>query len=143
MIISSANTANYTLQLSHASHNPADGATYYFGGVPSSIPGSTDGNFRIYIPKTGTIKAVYGNYRIATTNGTTENSTLSVRVNSTTSTTISSTVQFTTTVGSYNNAALSIPVVAGDFIEIVWLCPTWATNPVAVFNNCVVYIETT
>jgi hypothetical protein len=43
-----------------------------------------------------------------------------------------------TTTGS---AALSVPVAAGDYFQILWTTPVWTTNPSAVRLAVTVYIQ--
>jgi len=41
----------------------------------------------------------------------------------------------------WSNTSLSIAVVAGDYIEIKEVCPTWSTNPATVTRTGIIYIE--
>jgi len=41
----------------------------------------------------------------------------------------------------FNNNALNIAVVEGDYIEMKLVCPTWSTNPTAVLIGGTLYIE--
>jgi len=41
----------------------------------------------------------------------------------------------------FSNAALSIPVVVGDYFEIKSVQPTWSTNPLTTIYSGYVYIE--
>lgn len=130
----------YCLQFSGGQFNPNDATTYYFGINPQSS-GVTDGVNRIYIPRAGTITACYLVFDNSGTLGTTETSTLSIRLNNTTDYTVSSSVANNVRPTVYNNTALNIAVAAGDYIELKWACPTWSTNPTQVRLQAVVNIQ--
>lgn len=130
----------YVIEAVGTSLAPADGLTYYFGSQ-STGPTNTADVSRLYIPKAGKVKAIYLFFRNAGTLSTSETSTLNFRLNNTTSTLISSAVTFTAASNAFSNTALSISVVAGDYFEIEWVCPTWVTNPTATISSAIVYIE--
>jgi hypothetical protein len=134
----------YTLQCGAATLSPLDASTYYFGGAHNlTLAAGTEGLSRIYIPKAGTVKAVYLYFTRTGTQGSSEQSTVSFRLNATTDTTIVSTLQTDNASGfnAYSNAAMSVAVVAGDFFELKWVTPTWTTNPTTVRLMATVYIE--
>lgn len=133
----------YVLQAAGASFSPTDATTYYFGGLPSVVPTTSAAIERLYIPKSGVIKAAYVFFN--QTSGTNETSTINIRVNNTTDYAISSAITNDSTVTAFNNPSLNsgagIPVNAGDYIEIKWVCPTWATNPTGVRPTVILYVE--
>jgi hypothetical protein len=135
-----APAAGYTLQAFANSTSPGDGSTQYFGSRPAATLGSQN-NQRIYIPKAGTIKAIYLFFANTGTLGSNETSTASLRLNSTTDTTISAAITNDAAQTAFSNNSLSIPVVAGDYFEIKMVWATWATNPTNVVPSAVVYIE--
>lgn len=116
--------------------SPADATTYYtgFGSMTTTAAAR-----RIYIPKSGTIKAVYG--FVVCTAGSNEAVSLYVRLNNTTDTTITTTLDLSSNTVAFNATGLSTAVVAGDYIELKMVCPTWATNPTGVNFAVQVYIE--
>ena len=120
--------------------NPADATNYYCGSRINIVLDTTAALARVYIPKAGTITAASGYFQYA--NGTTELSTIYIRLNNTTSTAISAAVNLSSTPSVYTNSALSIAVVAGDYIELHWLTPTWATNPTAVEMDFNIFVQT-
>jgi len=124
----------------HASAS-ADATTYYMGSTYVTSLQTTAGRHRIYIPKAGTIKKAWIMFGVNGTLGTTETSTVSIRLNDTTDTTVSSAVTLDTAFNVFSNTALSIAVVEGDYIEFKWVAPTWATNPTSVNFRGEVYIE--
>ena len=75
------------------------------------------------------------------TAGTTETSTASIRLNNTTDTTISSAVNLSSNPYAVSNTSLNVAVVAGDYIEIKWVTPTWVTNPTGVSGSAMIVIE--
>lgn len=130
----------YTLQYSAAAFNPADATVYYIGGNYQSA-GSTAGVVRIYIPKAGQIK--YANFFVYNggTLGTSETSTAAIRLNNTIDVTISSSVTTSATTQNFSNNALSTDVVEGDYIEVKWTAPTYATNPTSIRISGTIYIQ--
>lgn len=124
---------SYTLQThSAAGSNVADNTTYYSGGGPLSFS-ATAGVRRLYIPTAGIIKSAYCTFNNGV-NGTAETSSLYIRVNNTTDYLVSNAVVNNATFTYVLNDALSIPVVAGDYIEYKWVTPAWATNPTSVYG---------
>lgn len=130
----------YTLQFAAAATSPSDAQTLYLGAPTAATLGS-QGFQRIYIPKTGTVKAIYVNFANTGTLGSNETSTIYFRLNQTTDTTISSSVTNDSADTAFNNTGLSIAVSAGDYFEIKWITPTWGTNPTNVRVSGTVYIE--
>jgi len=130
----------YSEQFGFGQFNPNDAANYYGGGQVQSS-GTTAGVSRIYIPKTGTIKVCYVVFDNAGTLGSSESSTISIRVENTTDYTVSSTVTNDSRPTVFSNTSMSVPVTAGQYIEIKWFTPTWATNPTSVRLSGTIYIE--
>lgn len=128
----------YTLPFQALTSGPADGATIYMGMQPRA-PVTTAGQQKIRIPKAGTIKYAYI-YSRAGTAGTGENWSAYVRLNNTTDTLIQ-TLGVTTNERIWENSGLSVAVVAGDYIEIKFVNPTWVTNPLTWVPGGFVYIE--
>jgi len=116
----------YTLGVQALTYNPADGVTRYFGMIPRA-PTLTGGTSRVYIRRAGTITGaeIYG---YSSTAGSGEAWSLYVRVNNTTNYLIA-TVSAATNGRVFSNTALNITVASGDYVEIVSVQPTWATNP--------------
>jgi len=135
-------TSNYVIQAgSGVNLSPADATTYYTGCFNAQAPTTTADRTRCYIPKTGTVKVIYGVIWVATTLGSSETSTINFRLNNTTDTAISSSVVANAVTTTFSNTGLSIAVTAGNYFELKWVCPTWATNPTAVRVAAMVYIE--
>lgn len=124
----------FTIPFFPAVLSPADAATYYIGAgsiAPSTTATNQDISFGYNMTVIGAIIMASGN----TASGTTENSTMSIR-NTTTST--SSTIGTfqtngsTTVVINTTITGLSINVDAAQSFCLQWLAPTWVTNPTAV-----------
>ena len=115
--------------------DPADATTYYLGNSQRATASAhaTAQLGKVHIPLAGTIVAIYVTFDQTGTTGTTETSTASIRLNQTSDTTISAVVQNDANIEVFSNTGLSITVVAGDYIEVKWVTPTWVTNPTAVF----------
>lgn len=110
-----------------ASFNPADAATYWFGGS-----GNASASGRGYAsPITGAIKSATVRTYAGGAAGTTETSTITVTVNGSDVATISAAVIVDAT-HTYTVTGLNVAVTLGDLVEMKWVCPTWATNPTTV-----------
>jgi len=131
--------SNYALIVHSASQSTTtDSQTMYWGGFPV-VPSTTAARWRVYIPKAGTIKAARI-YSYAGTAGSNENWSMYIRKNNTSDTLIQ-TLAANTNDRVWANDALSIAVVAGDYIEIKEIQPAWGTNPATVTRTGVIYIE--
>ena len=115
-----------------------DAATVYIGGRWGNATTSA-GTVKVRVPKAGTIKATYL-HMVSTTAGSNEAWPAYVRVNDTTDYLID-TVSVSATQREWNNASMSASVAAGDFVEVKFVNPTWATNPVNVTIGGHIYIE--
>jgi hypothetical protein len=112
------------------SASPADATTYYFTPVLGNLP-TVAASVKMRIPRAGVIRKVYidGNCTV----GTSETSTMSIRLNDTTDTTITSAAAFNATPFAFSNTAMTVTVSAGDYITVKWVTPSpgWVTNPTA------------
>lgn len=116
------------------SANPADATTYFLAMSQAMTTYTASGNAdtRLYIPITGTITKCYGTATVSGTLGSAGSSTVAIRLNNSSDTTVTSSLSMTTADNAFSNAGLSISVTAGDYIEFKVTTPTWATNPLAV-----------
>lgn len=119
-------TGGYTLNVWGTTYSIIDAETDYIG-FASATPTTTAAHRKMYIPVAGTI-IIAELFFACNTAGTNENWSAYIRLNDTTDTLIQ-TVGVSATSRTWTNSALSIAVVAGDFIEIKIINPTWATNP--------------
>lgn len=124
----------------HANNwNPSDSTTRYWGSH-GQTPQATEGLAPVYIMKPGTIKAAEILAWASTAWGTNEDWSMYLRLNGASDTLIA-TVSLAAAVRRFANAALSIPVTAGDYFEIKVVCPTWVTNPTGVYLGGRFYVE--
>lgn len=112
---------------------PVQNTNYYFGApvqVSTSSMTTTATRRRFYFPSAGTITKAYVTVvNDGGTAGTSETSTLYIRLNNSTDTSISSSI-VTNSTGTFNNTGLSLAVSAGDYIELKWATPTtYSTAP--------------
>lgn len=129
----------YCLNVRAASQSTTtDSQTLYWGGMIVA-PSTTANRWRVYCPKAGTIKAAYI-FSYAGTAGTAEAWPMSIRKNNTTDYLIQS-LTVATNDRVWQNQALSISVVAGDYLEIKEVTPAWVTNPATVTRTGQIYIE--
>ncbi len=133
--------SSYALQCGLSSLNtPADSTTYYmapFGSSATTISGAP----KIFIPKTGTIRQCYGVFSVQGTLGTSENITIAIRLNDTTNTNVTTTLQATAIQNPISNAAVNMAVTAGDYITFMVITPAWATNPTTCQFNVTIFIS--
>jgi hypothetical protein len=129
----------YVLTFTGGQFNPASSTTYYFGNQAGASPSTTQGREVIYVPKAGTIK-VGDVMTYASTAGSGESWTFSVAVNNGTPTTIQA-LSSATNIRHWRNAALSIAVAAGDYVEILTTTPSFSVNPASMNWGANLYIE--
>jgi hypothetical protein len=128
----------YAINVQALTSSPADTTAFYFGTKPAAIT-TTAGQNKIYIRKPGTLK-IAEIYTYAGTAGTNEAVSMYVRVNNTTDYLIS-TLSVSANERIFTNSALSIPLAAGDYVEIKCVPPAWATNPLTFICGGYIYIE--
>lgn len=116
-----------------------DGQTLYWGGNPTAAATTAAGVSSICIPKTGTITAVLAWAYASSAVGSAENWPLYIRLNDTTDYLVTEYID-ALTYRKWSNTGMSVPVVAGDVIELKNVNPTWATNPNTVAFGAAVYI---
>src|SRR6185295_8942017 len=104
--------------------NPADATTYFLQQSITTINNTASGNAatRYYITRAGTIKKVYG--VVTCTTGSSNATTIALRLNNTTDTNVTTSLNLSASPATFNNTALSITVAAGDYIEFKLICPT-------------------
>ena len=131
----------YTINFSAGGGNPADATTYYLGSTVNVtvVSATTGGLRRMYIPKDGIIDSVYGTI-FNTVYGTSETSSIYIRVNNTTDTLITNSLINNAQVTSFSGTGLGIAVTAGQYIELKWITPTWVTNPATISIWGTIYI---
>lgn len=132
------NYSGYTLAVQALTSSPTDAQTIYFGNLPKA-PVTTQGTSRIYIRTAGTIKRAEI-YCQSGTAGSNEAWVISIRLNNSGDTQIGS-LSVSTSERVWSNTGLSIAVVAGDYIEIKSVNPTWGTNPLTTIFGGYIYIE--
>lgn len=136
----SVDTVGYTLPIQAANQaTTTDAQTIFFGGAAALVPGTTADLAPIYVPRAGTVKAVYLSANAGTA-GSNEAWVMNLRKNNTTNTQIAS-VSANTANRLWSNTGLSVAVAQGDRLEITCACPSWATNPANVRYFGTIYIE--
>lgn len=121
--------------------NPADGATYEWGcNAIRPFNSNLWQAVRCPIAKTGTVTAVYLDF-YGTGLGSSETATISLRLNNSSDTTLSSTVAFSSGTPAVEATGLSISVTAGDFFTIKGVMPTFATDPANFLVTGTVVVE--
>jgi hypothetical protein len=132
------NNKCYAINLGANSTTYLANNTYYFG-IPTFAATTASAQRKILIPKSGTIKG--GQIYVRTSVGTTsENWTLSIRLNNASNTTFA-TVGTTALEKVFGTTSLNIAVVAGDFIEIITTTPAWVTPPGSSFIYGTIIIQ--
>lgn len=128
----------YTLPVQALTSSPGDGVTVYFGNLPKAPQTSADRS-KVHIPKAGTIKRAVV-YCYSGTAGSNENWSLYIRLNNASDTLIQ-TLGVSASERIFQNASLSIAVIAGDYFEIKGIQPSWGTNPLTTIYGGYIYIE--
>ena len=138
MNIQRGNTQGLLFQFGSGYVQPPLDATSYFAGA-SGLVNTTGSYSRIVIPRAGTVTRIdldmvtYGA-------GSNESSSIYFRLNNTTDTLITSALDNSTALVNAS-ASVSIAVAVGDYFEIKWVAPTWATDPTYVVYFGSVYME--
>jgi len=132
----------YTIDVQATTSNPSASQTIYLGQLPAA-PTATAATRKIYIRHAGTIKMA-NIYSYASTAGTSA-ATWSwyIRLNNTTDYLIQA-VSLSASERVWSNSSLSIPVAAGDYVEIKFINPAWWgwwANPSGVIFGWYIYIE--
>jgi len=130
--------SGYTIHVQALTSTPTDAQTVYFGTLPKA-PVTAAGTSKVYIRRDGTIKAAQI-YVYSGTAGSNQAWSLYIRKNYTTDTLIS-TLSVNTNERVFSNTGLSIPVAAGDYVEIKGVQPTWTTNPATTIYGGYIYVE--
>jgi len=139
-----ASQSGYTLQfvLATTGSTPAANTTYRMGAPQRDILLTTSGQTRIYVPRPGRVRSAYVYVRTNGTLASAGTSSFALGKNSSTAEVIntSSTVGFSAN-AAVSSSAISMSVVQGDFLEINWTTPAWATTPTGLEANAIIYIE--
>lgn len=132
-------TIGYTIEFNCINQaTTTDSQTVYWGSKNLAQQTTADIH-RIYIPKSGTIKACMIHLHSATA-GTAENWSMYIRLNNTTDTLVG-TLALNTAHRLWSKTDLNISVTAGNYIEIKEIQPAWVTNPANVRRSGIIYIE--
>lgn len=135
---------SYVLQASQsASINPADATTYYFGACNANVNSwnsSANAANKLYFPRAGTVNFVSVNTSVGTV-GSSETSSLYLRINNTTDYLISNSVLSNSYNLNYQVSNLGVPVSAGDYCHLKCVTATWATNPLGFTANAQITID--
>ena len=123
---------------------PADGAVYYAGAAVAFTgagnASTTDGRRSISLPAAGTITAASIRVINDGTAGTSETSTIALRLNDTSDTTLTAALT-TNASATFSATGLSLAISAGDRLSLKWTCPTWATNPTNIYITVMLEIH--
>lgn len=137
--LSGGSVDSYAMTFSVANISSVASATTYYFGNSQLIPGNAPGRYKIYIPKSGTLKVV-DIFSYAATAGSGEAWEMFVRLNNTTNTSVA-TVSAATNERRWVNTSLSVAVVIGDWIEFTCITPTFSSAPNNLRLSGVVMIE--
>jgi hypothetical protein len=134
----------YALSIQTGTGNPLDGSTLFLitqGGINLDVSATDKESSRFFIPVSGTINKCYGAVTVEGVLGTTESSTLNLRLNNTTDTVVTSSLQMNLASNTFSATTLGISVTAGDYIQAKLVCATWATNPTTVSCSLTFFVE--
>jgi hypothetical protein len=129
-----------TIPFTFDPQNPPVNQTVSVGINTGASLGIIFGVERMYIPKAGVIRRVYGFWRATGTAGSNENISLYIRLNNTTDTLVK-TIGDTSSTKIFNKTDLAISVAEGDYIEGKFVFPIWGTQPINVKFTGIIVIE--
>lgn len=122
-------TNTESIHIAANSTNYIDSIDYYFGRVRNTAVGVGSSTFiSMYFDVAGTITAANIEWASFGNIGTNESFSMYIRLNNTTDYLIA-TVAAATRIRRFVNIAMSVPIVANDYIWIKTPTPAWATNP--------------
>lgn len=120
---------------------PSNATTYYWGWNMFNQNNTTEGKFIMRVPISGTITSIRYEQGVYGTLGTSETSSLWIRVNNTTDLLVSSSIVCNAVNSNYVSGVLSQAVSAGDYLEVKWTTPTWVTKPVTINGTAIIVIN--
>jgi hypothetical protein len=123
---------------------PVDLTSYYFGSpITATNTTTVAGRANFYFPYKGTIKRIDVYVMNAGTGGTTETSSVFLRINNTTDTLVTNAINTNTGVNIVVkfSGTISVPITTSDYFELRWDTPAWSTNPGSVRMFAVLYID--
>ncbi len=131
----------YTLygQATNTTAALAESTTYYMGSLPTALSTGITAK-RIYIPRAGKITRVqvFG----ASAAHPDYDSTVFVRLNNTTNTTVATDFNFAAYVALADNYTMDITVAAGDYVTIGWTTPAWGASGTTYTSlSATIYVE--
>jgi hypothetical protein len=120
------------LQVMFTQWNPTDAQTVAFGMAAGSpqLASLSPAPFEIVMRGNGVIRGCDFTTFAAAVAGSNESWSLFVRHNGVDY--LVQTLSSTSTVRTFTNTSLNIPYVAGDIVRMIFVNPTWATNPTQV-----------
>ncbi len=135
------NEKGYVITIPHSKFTGAlaDETNYVFGGgVAPEVSGGASEYMRVYIPKSGTIKAAYVN-TYAETAGSNEEWSIIIEAGGTSE--YVGTISAATNLRVFNSTSLNIPVTQGSYLSFSFDTPAWATNPADVHFTATIFIQ--
>ncbi|MDD1695768.1 MAG: hypothetical protein LUQ54_02610, partial [Methanoregula sp.] len=106
----------YSINVMATASNPADNGVTYFGILPAA-PSNTQGQSKVYIRRSGTIR-IAEIYSYSVTAGTNEPWGLRVTLNGAADFPIGANLSVSANERTWSDTSISIPVAAGDYIQI-------------------------
>lgn len=123
--------------------NPLDATTYYSGMFPGTDPTTSETGIRLVVPFNCVVRAAAIQVFVGGTLGSGESATFAIRANTSTDSTLSSSVTFASLQNNFNVTGLAISLTKGDQLQLKVTTPTWVTNPTTVLYQCTLLIEAT
>lgn len=123
------------LQVFFTQWNPTDAQTVAFGSVAGTpqLASTSPAHYEIVMRGNGVIRGCDFNTFAAGVDGSNEAWQLFVRHNGTDY--LVQSVSSTSKTRVFSNTSLNIPYVSGDIVRMVFINPTWATNPTQVVGG--------
>lgn len=121
--------------------NPADATVYYIGEFPQLTLTISATGRKSKLPYDYTIIAANIQIIVGGTLATNENSTLAIRINNTTDTTVSSIVKFNAVLYQEFVTGLAIDILSTDDFQSKLTTATWVTNPTTPYGTITYYAK--
>lgn len=120
----------YLRMINNAVGNPSPSQTVFINGGPG-VGVTTSGacTTRMYVTSAATLTKCYGTFTVQGTLASTQSCTLAIRLNNTTDTTVTSSLQLSAADNTFSNTGLSISVSPGDFLEFKFTSGAWSPSP--------------
>ena len=131
-----------TFSCTAAGTNLADSTTYYFSDTPTLALGATATSRKLKVPAPCVLVAARIETIVAGTLAAgDESTTISIRINNTTDSTLSAAVKYTAAAQTLMITGLNVAVGTADDFQLKVVTPNFATNPTTCLTACTLFFQ--